>query len=373
MFHSDSLSDLQVERWRRFLRGLPCHHYTQDPAWVLAAMAGYSRRRRRPWYTWAEQDGELLLVGASVRQDSLLPGLSYYDFGRGPSFADRAVLQDWLPWIARQLRTRAVYVHPAPYWRLDQGGDAVETCLAEMGCHRDSSVGAWATIIVDLTPPLEDIRAGLRRQTRQHIRQSQEAGLTVSSENEGTGRAAFCDLHAELAAMTGIATLHVEELQALDRHWFVDGPGGTLLLARLEGRAVAGGVVLLDGDTAYYTTAASTRTVGKTSAGHAVLWEALRWAKDHGCSKLDLCGYNLQARQGDKLNGVNKFKIGFAPKAKPIEFCAAHELHMRPLTRRLLMHARRVKSLLSDRQVASVERKGTPEVQACSDSPAPSH
>jgi lipid II:glycine glycyltransferase (peptidoglycan interpeptide bridge formation enzyme) len=343
MFEADTLTAAQCERWRAFLESGPSSHYTQDPAWIGVQVHSSSRRRRKPWLTWVEEGGEVVLVGAGLKQASPIPGLSYINFGNGPAFSDVAVFNDWLAWVGRRAAARGVFIRVSPWWELSRGGDVVEACLAKARYHRDREIGTVATVMVDLAPPIGDIMRSLRRQTRQQINRTLEAGVTVEPENNAAGRSAFCDLFAELAARNGLIPLQVQDLAALDKFWFSDGPGGSLLLARLDGEAIAGGLVLSHGDTAYYTTAASTRTTGALGTSHAVVWTAISWAKEHGCTRLDLCGYSLQASPGDSLHGVNQFKQGFAPKTEPIKFCAMHELKIHPLTTDILRKARHFK------------------------------
>jgi len=350
VFETEDLGPLELSRWRKFLEGVPCRHYTQDPAWIGVLVNSTSTRRRRPWFTWAEEDGKIVLVGAGVKQQSPAPGLLYFDFGIGPAFSDCAVFERWLKWVSERVAARGVFVRVSPRWELELGGDTVETCLARAGFRRDGAIGTVATLIVDLRPQVDEIMGGLRRQTRQQINRTWAAGVTVADENTSEGRRAFEGLYSELAARNGLIPMREQDLEAIDRHWFTDGPGGTLLLARLDGEAIAGGLVLAHGDTAYYTTAASTRNVKALGTSHAVVWAALLWAKEQGCSRLDLCGYSLLARPEDALHGVNRFKQGFTPKAEPVQFCAMHELRVRPLTCEVLRRARHLKRALSARK-----------------------
>lgn len=350
VFEAENLSPLELKRWREFLEAMPCRHYTQDPAWVWVLADSYSTRRRRPWFTWAEEGGKIVLVGAGLKQQSPAPGLFYFDFDKGPAFSDCAVFERWLKWVSQRAAARGVFVRVSPHWELGLGGDEVETNLARAGFRRDRAIGTVATLLVDLRPQVDQIMGGLRRQTRQQINRTWAAGVTVAEENTSEGRSAFRELYSELAARNGLIPMRDQDLEAIDRHWFNGGPGGTLLLARLDGEAIAGGLVLAHGDTAYYTTAASTRNVKALGTSHAVVWAALLWAREQGCSRLDLCGYSLLARPEDALHGVNRFKQGFAPKTEPAQLCAMHELRVRPLTCEVLRRARHFKRRLSLRK-----------------------
>ena len=69
----------------------------------------------------------------------------------------------------------------------------------------------------------------------------------------------------------------------------------------------------------------SSRRNRRLPAGHLLVWEAMRWAKQHGCTCFDVDGYSMMARPGDALWGVNEFKRGFAPREQPSKCVAIHE------------------------------------------------
>jgi lipid II:glycine glycyltransferase (peptidoglycan interpeptide bridge formation enzyme) len=65
-------------------------------------------------------------------------------------------------------------------------------------------------------------------------------------------------------------------------------------------------------------------------ASHQLVWETIRWAKEHGCSALDFVGYGMTAQPGDPMSGINQFKRGFAPLDNLVRMVAMHEKVLAP-------------------------------------------
>jgi lipid II:glycine glycyltransferase (peptidoglycan interpeptide bridge formation enzyme) len=97
----------------------------------------------------------------------------------------------------------------------------------------------------------------------------------------------------------------------------------TLLMAEVGHEPVAGLILLTHGTTAYYLYGASGNAHRDKMPTYLLQWEAIRWAKAHGCSSYDLWGIpdfdeaTLEAEftaPGDDaagLWGVYRFKRGF--------------------------------------------------------------
>jgi hypothetical protein len=55
------------------------------------------------------------------------------------------------------------------------------------------------------------------------------------------------------------------------------------------------------------------------------VWEAMRWARAHGCTVYDPVGYSMTALPGSQLWGINQFKRGFASLDDLTRGVAVHE------------------------------------------------
>jgi peptidoglycan pentaglycine glycine transferase (the first glycine) len=62
---------------------------------------------------------------------------------------------------------------------------------------------------------------------------------------------------------------------------------------------------------------------------HLLQWEAMRWAKAHGCTVYDLWGAPDELNESDALWGVYKFKEGLGAEFAP--HVGAHDFVISPL------------------------------------------
>jgi lipid II:glycine glycyltransferase (peptidoglycan interpeptide bridge formation enzyme) len=137
-----------------------------------------------------------------------------------------------------------------------------------------------------------------------------------------------------MEAWASVAQVRPEQLAVLSRTWLAGGRGGTVLVAREEGRPLAAALIIVYREGAYLRLLPSVRHdrgSGGPPVSHVLVWEAMRWAHARGCRFFDLEGYSLVARPGEPLWGVNQFKRGFAPGQEPRRTVAIHELVRSPL------------------------------------------
>jgi len=94
---------------------------------------------------------------------------------------------------------------------------------------------------------------------------------------------------------------------------------------KYEGKPLAALFVARNGNRAYYLYGASTDEERNRMPTYLLQWEAMKWAKAHGCGEYDLWGVpdedeatleaNFESRH-DGLWGVYRFKRGFGGELK---------------------------------------------------------
>jgi len=91
---------------------------------------------------------------------------------------------------------------------------------------------------------------------------------------------------------------------------------GTILLAECEGRVVAGGLFLSDGEHVRAHVLVSVRLSGKDQvevigyANRILLWEAIKFFKNQGCKKFDFGGINIKSKKREDIS-LAEFKEAF--------------------------------------------------------------
>jgi lipid II:glycine glycyltransferase (peptidoglycan interpeptide bridge formation enzyme) len=94
-----------------------------------------------------------------------------------------------------------------------------------------------------------------------------------------------------------------------------------LLLARHEGKLLAGMMLAIAPSRATYLYGASTREHRDLMASSALQWAAIRLAKNHGCTDYDLFGAAPRSGDSHALAGVHRFKVGFGGRLVHREGC----------------------------------------------------
>ena len=169
----------------------------------------------------------------------------------------------------------------------------------------------------------KDARYGARR--ARHVGIEAETSADVESDLEG-----FLDLLEETARRHRFAV----RPRGYYRRFVGDLPAH-LVLARREGeeRAIAGALILVFEDEAYYLYGASAAFEGKNLyASYPVQLEALAVARREGASRYDLWGIPCNADRRHPLWGVYQFKKKFAGSGGWEErYAGAYKKHLSPL------------------------------------------
>ena len=177
------------------------------------------------------------------------------------------------------------------------------------------------TIIVDIKRNEEEILARMKQKTRYNIRLAEKKGVTVRAWNDIesfhrmmflTGERDGFGIHSREYYQRAYELLHPKGM-------------GELLLAEYEGKPLAALFVARNGNRAYYLYGASTDEERNRMPTYLLQWEAMKWAKAHGCKEYDLWGIpdedeatleaDFEKRQAG-LWGVYRFKRGFGGELK---------------------------------------------------------
>ena len=366
-FSAPGLTGVQIAAWRAFAATVPWAHYRQDPAWAETERREGGLSARQPWFFWAEKDGSLCLTAIGIKRRLPVPGYVFWEFNYGPTFLEPQVLDAWLPALRDQLGRTAARVRLQPPVPLASGGDDVETLLERDGFTRQRQHGGWTTLLLNISPDETQILADLRSATQRAIKKSRNLGVTVGAEDTPNGWATIAGLQTALGRRAPVPPLDTETMARISTHWLhgsaateasampAGGPadpagaGGTALVARHRGLAVAAALVVTYHGTAHLPIIPSSRRGGDVPASHLLVWEVIRWAKAHGCAALDFVGYGMTAQPGDAMSGINQFKRGFAPLDNLVRSVAMHEIVLAPVVVGLAGAARKAQSLLARR------------------------
>ena len=177
------------------------------------------------------------------------------------------------------------------------------------------------TIILDIRKSEEEILGRMKQKTRYNIRLAEKKGVSVRAWDD-------IDSFHKMMLVTGDRdSFGIHSPEYYRRAYELFRPEGMceLLVAEYEGKPLAALMVFGRGRRAWYFYGASTDEERNRMPTYLLQWEAIKWAKMHGCQEYDLWGVpdedektlegNFEKRH-DGLWGVYRFKRGFGGELK---------------------------------------------------------
>jgi len=177
------------------------------------------------------------------------------------------------------------------------------------------------TIIISLEGSEEDILVRMKQKCRYNVRLAEKKGVTIRPWNDPDG------FH-RLVQVTGNRDgFGVHALAYYRRAYALFHPAGMaeLLLAEFDGKPLAALMIFANGTSSWYLYGASNDNERNRMPAYLLQWEAMKWARQRGCTQYDLWGVpddedaSLEAQfenRHDGLWGVYRFKRAFGGQVK---------------------------------------------------------
>lgn len=308
--------------WDAALLSLPAPHVLQSWEWgAVKAQTGWAARR----LLWNGGDGSpQAAASVLVRRLPRLPvGVAYVPKGPVLDWSDMGLAEEVLAAVEKEARrSGAIFVKIDPDVPVDSGtGQALTGMLRRRGWVESAEqIQFRNTALLDLGRGEEVLLAGMKPKWRYNIRLAERRGVQV---REGTTEdlLGFYDMVQETGARDGFL---VRPFSYYEHTWrtFMEpaddaAPSAHLLLAEVEGVAVAGLMVFCFGATAWYLYGASSDHQRQLMPNHLLQWEAMRLALARGCEVYDLWGAPDVLQESDPMWGVWRFKEGFGARFAP--------------------------------------------------------
>ena len=309
------VTEIGEQDWNSFVTASPRGHILQSSQWGrLKEQFGWQVTRV------AIQNRNQWLAGAQVlfRPTPLgLRTIAYVPKGPITDWADEEATHALLDALHRLCRqNRAIFLKIEPDV---PENSALAQRLIDLGFHPSpQTIQPRCTILLDLTPDLEDILARMKPKTRYNIRLAARRGVTV---REGTVEdlPEFYRL-MQITSQRDRFGIHSRSYYETAHRLFVPPKLARLFLATYEGKVLAGIMVFALGQRAWYMYGASSNEHRNLMPNYLLQWEAIRWAKGRGCLTYDLWGIPDEeeeilesefTKRSDGLWGVYRFKRGF--------------------------------------------------------------
>jgi lipid II:glycine glycyltransferase (peptidoglycan interpeptide bridge formation enzyme) len=217
-----------------------------------------------------------------------------------------------------------------------------------------------STVVLDLTAGEEQLLAAMKSKTRYNIRLAAKKGVEVSIVSSrfggpGGSVAEHEDLEAALREWYGLyeqtarrdrITLHSQSyyrsLFSLAGSYGEGAPQLYLLSARHEGQLLAGIIVAVKEQGAWYLYGASSDRKRNLMPSYALQWRSIQLARERGCGFYDLFGIPPSDDPQHPMHGLFRFKTGFGGRV--VNRLGCYDVALRPLLYRLYRGAEHLRS-----------------------------
>jgi lipid II:glycine glycyltransferase (peptidoglycan interpeptide bridge formation enzyme) len=203
------------------------------------------------------------------------------------------------------------------------------------------------TVKVPLLPD-EQLLNQMHPKNRYNVRLAQRRGVVVE---RGGGDPASLDVFFDLLRDTAERNAFgIHEKAYYDDVMRTFGDRALMLFGLVDGQVAAGSISAYFGDEAIYLYGASSSKHRAHAAAFLLQYEAMRWAREHGCRRYDLWGIpeddpgpeeptgdGMPPTQGEDRRGLRNFKVRFGGEI--ITYPVPMERRYRPL---LAVAARRL-------------------------------
>ena len=199
----------------------------------------------------------------------------------------------------------------------------VPDLLHDFGFKKSSKeIQAHKSVVLDLARTEEELLAGMHHKTRYNIKVAEKHGIIVKQSSDMSKFLSLLGKTAKRQRFSG----HPKDYYKKEFDFFnKEGEINTeLFLAEFEGKSVAGGLMLIHGETYYYLHGGSDHEYRNLMAPFALHWYLIKQANARGFKLYDFGG-----SETIKWPGITRFKLGWG--GRQIEYPGAFDMPIRKL------------------------------------------
>lgn len=173
-----------------------------------------------------------------------------------------------------------------------------ESVLTGAGFRAVTDESPYRTMLLDISPPPEEIRRKFDQKWRNQLNQSERNHLMVTEGTDEASWKIFASLYNTMMARKQFeTTVDIREFGEMQRS-LPEQLRMRVFLASSEGEPVAGIACSFLGDTGIYLLGATNEKALKLRAANLLQWEAIKRAKQLGIQCYDLGGIDPEANPG---------------------------------------------------------------------------
>ncbi|MBN1494942.1 peptidoglycan bridge formation glycyltransferase FemA/FemB family protein [Candidatus Peregrinibacteria bacterium] len=285
---------------------------------------------------------------AYIQKMPLPRGMCWLYCSRGPAFKDfsQKAVQDFLEKVGGLAnKEKAIFLRIEPPFIQDvKEGDEYEKLIKKNGFRiAHASHQPVATLIIELTQPLEKILADMKQKGRYNIKLAEKKGVKVYRST---------DIQKDTEKFYAILkeTWNRDEFLGHDKEFYKkmlevlgSQKHAALYMAEYKGEPVCGIITTYFGDTATYYYGASSNKYREVMAPYLVQWTAICDAKKAGYKYYDFFGIAPEGAKKHPWQGVTEFKLKFG--GRRIKYVKAREYIFKPLWYRAMKFVKKLKGV----------------------------
>jgi len=208
---------------------------------------------------------------------------------------------------------------------IDPHGRAVTSELKQRGWRYSSDqIQFRNTVLIDLSPPEEELLARMKQKTRYNVRLAEKKGVALRvGKQENLGM--LYKMYAETSVRDGFVIRDEGYYKTVWELFMAGGESSIVqgqwsmplaepLIAEVDGEPVAAIFVFYFAGHAYYVYGMSRAAHREKMPAYLLQWEAMKRAKSKGCTVYDLWGAPGIFAESDSMWGVYRFKEGLGGK-----------------------------------------------------------
>lgn len=187
--------------------------------------------------------------------------------------------------------------------------------LRESGAVKGKTIFTPTTFEIDLTKSEDELLKSFSSKTRYNIRLAERKGVKVYEDNSDKAFKKYLELTKETTQRDKFFAHSQKYHELMWEH--LKNKIAHLLVAEYEKEIIVTWILFTHDNVLYYPYGASTHKHKYVMAPNLMMWEAIKFGKNLGCTSFDLWG-----REPGK--GFTKFKEGYNPKI--VEFVGTWDL-----------------------------------------------
>lgn len=215
---------------------------------------------------------------------------------------------------------------------LESDENALRIIMSKGFVKAKKEVQPRSTFILDLSPDLQDIKAGFESKFRYNIHVAEKHGITVRQGADESSIDDFYRIYKETCSRQNFI-IHPVSYYKKIRSLIMEKGMGRVFTAYHGQVPVASVIIFNYGKRIWYMYGASLSSHRNIMPNNLLHWEVIKWAKEQGFEEYDLWGIPSNPKEGHPLWGVYRFKKGF--NAKLYKFIGSYDLPFNRILYRL--------------------------------------